>query len=209
MISRFAAFLAVSVVVIVTPGPDTALTVKNALLGARRGGVCTAAGVATGQAIWALFAGVGIAALLEGAQPAYVALRIAGASYLVWLGMRALVAALRRRSARPLAGPAASRGISGGAAYRQGLLSNLLNPKMVVFFVSLLPQFTGGDPSFVGCVLLGLVFGVLTFVWLTGYAIAVAKAGDVLRRPRIRRILDGVTGLMLVAFGVRLAREHR
>jgi threonine/homoserine/homoserine lactone efflux protein len=209
VISHFGAFLAVSVVVIVTPGPDTALTVKNALLGARRGGVFTAAGVATGQAIWAVFAGVGIAALLEAVQPAYLAIRIAGASYLIYLGLHALIGAFRTRSGRAPAARATSRGIGAAPAYRQGLLSDLANPKMVVFFVSLLPQFTGGDPSFAPYLVLGFIFSLLTFVWLTGYAIAVAKAGDVLRRPRIRRAVDAITGLVLVAFGLRLASEPR
>ena len=209
MITQFGAFLAVSVVVIATPGPDTALTVKNALLGARRGGIFTAAGVATGQAVWALSAGVGIAALLDASRPAYLALRIVGASYLVYLGLSALVSAVRRGPSLPRTGHSAPRRISGTAAYRQGLISDLANPKMAVFFISLLPQFTGGDPSFAACLLLGLVFCSLTFVWLSGYAIAVAKAGDVLCRPRIRRILDGITGLALVGFGLRLATERR
>jgi threonine/homoserine/homoserine lactone efflux protein len=209
VISHFGAFLAVSVVMIVTPGPDTALTVKNALLGARRGGIFTAAGVATGQAIWAVFAGIGITALLEGAQPAYLALRIAGASYLVYLGLQALLGAVRRRPAGADASRPGGRRIGSAAAYRQGLVSDLANPKMVVFFVSLLPQFTGGAPSLAACLLLGLVFCSMTFVWLTGYAITVAKAGAVLRRPRIRRLVDAVTGLVLVAFGIRLASERR
>ena len=95
-------------------------------------------------------------------------------------------------------------------AFRQGLLSNLGNPKMAVFFTSLLPQFTtGGTVSFLSLLLLGLVFACLTLIWLTGYAIAVASVGHVLRQPRIRRIIDAVAGVALVAFGARLATEQR
>lgn len=95
-------------------------------------------------------------------------------------------------------------------AYRQGVISNLGNPKIAVFFTSLLPQFTPqGDASFITLLPLGLVFCALTLAWLTGYAITVARAGDVLRRPRIRRTLDGIMGAVLVALGLRLATAQR
>ena len=197
--THLAAFLGVSLLVIVTPGQDTALTIRNTLLGGRRAGVRTAAGVAAGQATWTLVASAGVVALLRASEPAFVALRLLGAAYLVYLGLQLL---LRRGEARPRAGG----GGSSRRAFRQGLLSNLGNPKMAVFFTSLLPQF---GSSFTGLVALGLVFCSLTFTWLSGYAWAVARAGDVLRRPRIRRVLDRVTGAVLVAFGLRLAAESR
>lgn len=148
MLGSLAAFLGVAAVVIVTPGPDTALTVRNTLLGGRRGGIATAAGVATGQGTWALFSAAGVAALLQQSQPAFVALRIAGAGYLVYLGLRVLAGALGTRPAHPLEVDGDGTLGRPGAAYRQGLISNLVNPKMVVFFVSLLPQFTGSHASF-------------------------------------------------------------
>jgi len=196
-VTHLAAFFAVSALVIVTPGQDTALTIRNALLGGRRGGVFTAGGVASGQAVWTVAASAGVAALLRASEPAFLAVRLAGAAYLVYLGVQTL---LRRGEVRPLAGGSARR------AFRQGLLSNLGNPKMAVFFMSLLPQFA---TSFSAGLVLGLVFCSMTFVWLTGYAFAVAKAGGVLRRPRVRRALDRVTGAVLVAFGLRLAAESR
>jgi threonine/homoserine/homoserine lactone efflux protein len=196
-VTHLATFLAVSALVIVTPGQDTALTIRNALLGGRRGGVFTAAGVAAGQATWTVAASAGVAALLRASEPAFLAVRLAGAAYLVYLGVQTL---LRRGEVTPLAGGSTRR------AFRQGLLSNLGNPKMAVFFMSLLPQVA---TSFSAGLLLGLVFCSMTFAWLTGYAVAVAKAGGILRRPRIRRALDRVTGAMLVAFGLRLAAESR
>ena len=92
-----------------------------------------------------------------------------------------------------------------GGSFRQGLLSNLGNAKMAIFFTSLLPQF---GMSFASMLALGFVFCALTFVWLTAYSVAVARAGDVLRRPRVRRIVDAVTGTALAAFGVRIAVER-
>jgi threonine/homoserine/homoserine lactone efflux protein len=196
--------------VIVTPGQDTALTIRNSLLGGRRAGVFTAVGVSAGQALWTLAASAGVAALLVAWEPAFVALKLAGAAYLLYLGAQALAGALRPHARRASATAHGARTQAPRTALRQGLVSNLGNPKMAVFFTSLLPQFApGGDASFVTMLLLGLLFCSLTLAWLSAYAAAVAKAGDLLRRPRVRRVLDGVTGAVLVAFGLRLATEQR
>jgi threonine/homoserine/homoserine lactone efflux protein len=196
--AELAGFVGVAALVIVTPGQDTALTIRNTLLGGRRGGILTALGVSAGQACWTIAASAGVAALLVASEPVFDAVRLAGAAYLVYLGGQALRDAFRPRKAR--AEPAGRR----GHAVRQGLLSNLGNPKMAVFFTSLLPQFAPGA-SLPGLLALGLLFCVMTLAWLTGYAVAVAKAGDILRRSRVRRALDAVTGTVLVAFGVRVA----
>jgi threonine/homoserine/homoserine lactone efflux protein len=188
-------FLLVALVVIVTPGQDTALTIRNTLLGGRRHGVLTAAGVATGQLVWVVATSVGLAALLVASEPAFLALRVVGAAYLVWLGARSLWSAWHGRAH---AAEAASR----RAPFRQGVLSNLGNPKMAVFFTSLLPQFAH---SFGALLAHGLVFCALTLGWLS----LVARVGSVLRRPRVRRIVDAVTGAVLVALGLRLAGERR
>jgi threonine/homoserine/homoserine lactone efflux protein len=210
-VANIVAFLAVAAVVIVTPGQDTALTIRNSLVGGRRGGVFTALGVATGQATWALATSAGVAALLVASEPAFLALKVAGAAYLVYLGAQALWSAFRPSGGKAVGAAAVgSPRLAQAVAYRQGVVSNLGNPKMAVFFPSLLPQFAGGgEASFGSLFLLGLVFCAMTLAWLSAYAIAVAKAGDVLRRPRIRRTLDGVMGAVLVAFGVRLATQQR
>jgi threonine/homoserine/homoserine lactone efflux protein len=191
------------VIVIVTPGQDTALTISRTLAGGRGAGIRTAAGVVCGQAVWALAASAGVAALLVASEPAFVALKVAGAAYLVFLGGRALHAAVSGRAAE---GDDAREPTRSGGSLRQGLLSNLGNPKMAVFFSSLLPQF--GD-SFFSLLGLGLVFCALTMLWLSAYALAIARAGDLLRRPRVRRTLDAVTGAALVALGIRLAATDR
>jgi len=203
-VAQVGAFLALAAVVIVTPGPDTALTIRNTLLGGRGGGVRTALGVATGQAVWTLAASAGVAGVVASSAPVFLAVRIGGAAYLVFLGVQALLAALRGRTYEHAAGR-----FSGRAGYRQGLLSNLGNPKMALFFTSLLPQFTGAGTTFRSLFGLGLLFCALTLAWLSAYALVVARAGDVLRRSRIRRSLDAITGTALVAFGIRLAQERR
>jgi len=202
VIEGLVAFAAVSAIVIVTPGQDTALTIRNSLLGGRGTGLATALGVAGGQAVWTLATSLGLAALIVASEPVFVALKLVGAAYLVYLGVQSLLAALRRRERRH-AGAASARP---RVALRQGAVSNLGNPKMAVFFSSLLPQF---GSSFVELLGLGLLFCCMTLTWLSAYAVVVARAGDVLRRPAIRRAIDAVTGAVLVALGLRLATERR
>ena len=206
MLGPFLAFSGVSAVVIMTPGPDTAVTIGSTLSGGRTGGVCTALGVFCGQVMWTVAASAGISALLVASEPAFLAVKYAGAAYLLFLGLQAGRAALRRAPGEPAAGCAAGPRRSPVSRWRRGLLSDLGNPKMAVFFTSLLPQF---GSSFAVLSLLGLVFAAMTFTWLAGYAVAVARLGGVLRRARVRRALDAVTGAALIAFGLRLAAEQR
>jgi threonine/homoserine/homoserine lactone efflux protein len=209
--SLFLAFLGVSFIVIATPGRDTAITIRNALLGGRAGGVFTALGIASGQTIWALATSAGIVALLVASEPLFLAVKYAGAAYLVYLGVKALQEALRpshQAEAEAVAKP--SGRLTAASAFRQGLISDLSNPKMAVFFASLLPQFVPpGQESFAALLGLGAVFAVMTFTWLALYATVVAKAGDFLRRPSIRRVIEGVTGMLLIGLGIRIATEHR
>jgi threonine/homoserine/homoserine lactone efflux protein len=189
------------------PGQDTALTIRNTLAGGRASGIATAGGVALGQAVWTVAASVGVVALLSASEPVFTALKLAGAAYLVYLGGQSLWAALTKRAHEPrLRGTVP---LGPGRALRQGVLSNLGNPKMAVFFASLLPQFApSGSGSFAVLLALGLLFCTMTFAWLTLYAAAVARVGRLLTRAA-RRLLDAVTGIVLVALGIRLATEKR
>lgn len=207
MAETLLAFLAVSIAVICTPGQDTALTIRNTLGGGRRGGIATAAGVALGQAIWTLAASAGVVALLSASEPAFRALKLAGAAYLVYLGAQSILAAIRRRDhGRPPRGAVA---LSPALALRQGVVSNLGNPKMAIFFASLLPQFAGGaSASFFALLALGLLFCALTLAWLTLYAFAVDRLRRLLAGPA-RRALDALTGAVLVLLGARLAADTR
>ncbi len=203
------AFLAVSALVICMPGPDTALTVRNALAAGRRGGIYTAAGVATGQLVWTIAVSVGIAGVLAASAPAFLALKLIGATYLIYLGVQSLRAAWNR-GVDTSAGESPRLRVIPARAFRSGLISNLANPKMAAFFLSLLPQFVPSREGNVeGSLLLGAVFCLMTFAWLTAYSIAVDRARRLLSRQRIRRTLDAVTGGVLIAFGMRLALAQR
>jgi threonine/homoserine/homoserine lactone efflux protein len=205
VLGTLATFIAVSAVVICTPGQDTALTIRNTLSGGRGNGLATAVGVALGQGIWTLAASAGLVAVLRASEPAFHALKLVGALYLVYLGLLSLRAALRRGSSdEPARGEHRAAGRHG---LRQGVLSNLGNPKMAVFFATLLPQFAPTvGPTFVTLLLLGLLFCSLTLAWLALYAFAVAKTQRLIT-GKVRRALDALTGLVLVALGLRLAAE--
>jgi threonine/homoserine/homoserine lactone efflux protein len=192
--SELVAFLGVAVLVIVTPGPDTAITIRGTLVGGRRAGVMTAFGVVTGQACWTIAASAGITALLVASEPAFLVLKLAGAAYLVYLGGQALLAAIKGTTHVV----AVTGRFQARTAYRQGLISDLGNPKMAAFFTSLLPQF---GTTFATMLAFGLLFCALTWLWLALYATVIAK----LRLGRVYRVIQGVTGAVLVALGVRLA----
>ncbi len=193
-------------VIVVLPGPDMALVLQNGLAGGRRASLATALGICAGLLVWALAAALGIAALLHASAPAFTALKLAGAAYLVWLGVTALLQAWRGTGA-DLTAPRPRRKTS---PFRQGLLTNLLNPKIALVFTTLIPQFV--DPDGNGAaqtLLLAGVFIAMGLVWLTAYALLVAKVGAVLRRPAVRRALSAVTGVVLIGLGVRLVLERR
>ena len=207
---NFLAFLGVSLIVIVTPGPDTAVTIRNTLIGGRSGGVATALGIAGGQTIWAFATSIGIVTLLVASAPLFLAVKYAGAAYLAYLGVQALRDAIRPAASRQGdVRPGAKSRLAPFAAFRQGLVSDLGNPKMAVFFVGLLPQFaTAGEETFSALMRLGAVFAMMTFAWLALYAAVIARAGDFLRRRSIRRGIEAVTGTVLIGLGLRIATER-
>lgn len=198
-------FVIVALVLVVAPGPDTVLVTKNALLHGRRAALATVAGISIGLVTWVAAAALGLAALLRESQTAFTALRIAGAVYLAWLGLGALRAAWRRQGEPAgVASPQAGIGVRRG--FRQGLLCNLGNPKIAVFFTSLLPQFVSGHrPGALPFLLLGGVFALLGLGWLSAYALLASRFSALLHNRRIKSALDAITGLVLIGVGVRLA----
>jgi len=201
------AFAAVAAVIVVVPGPDMALVLRNGVAYGQHAAIATALGISAGLLVWALAAALGIAALLQASGTAFTLLKLAGAAYLVWLGVRALRDAWRgsfeesadNRSPRRKASP-----------FREGLLSNLFNPKIALVYTTLIPQFVDrGGSEVAQTFLLAGVFIAMGLVWLTGYALLVAKMGMLLRRSSVRRVVSAVAGTVLTALGVRLAFERR
>ena len=199
------AFVGVVAVIVLVPGPDMALVLRNGLVGGRRAALETALGIVTGLLGWAAAAALGIAALLHASATAFSVMKLAGAAYLVWLGLRTLRRAWRRAPA-----DAAAQSASAHSAFRQGVLSNLLNPKIALAFTTLIPQFVEpGDPVLTRTTLLAAIFIAIGLLWLTTYALLVGQLAKLLRTETVRRTIDTLAGTVLVALGVRLAFERR
>ena len=195
-------FALVALALTLTPGLDTALVLRAALTCGRRDAAATAAGIVAGLFVWGAAAAVGVSALLTASRVAYDALRLVGAAYLVWFGLRLLVRAVRGAAAAP-EGTAQS---SPWRAARQGLATNLLNPKVGVFYVALLPQFlpSGSNSLAVGLLLAG-VHALISVAWFALLILLASALTARLRRPSTVRVIDGVTGTALVGFGMKLA----
>src|SRR5690242_2727282 len=208
--ARFGAYLAVAALLIMTPGPDTALVTRHALFAGRRAAFFTTLGIGMGSIVWALASVLGIAALLEGSAVAFTIWKFAGAAYLGYIGLRSLIATFRGRR-QPAATTPDVQGKQPGqwTALRQGLLNNLLNPKAGAIFATALPQFINpGDPP-LRLLLMMLAYEAILLSWLTLYSYLVSRAGQSRFGTRVRTILQGVTGAVLIALGVRLAFEQK
>lgn len=209
MIHHLWLFVGIAAVVIVVPGPDTAIVTKNALLHGRRAALGTSFGVSTGLAVWTVASALGVASIVRASDTAFTVLKLIGAAYLVWLGIQALRAAGRVRS-DPDRESARRTALDGRRGFRQGLLSDLANPKIGAFFTGLLPQFAGaGHSVLLPFLVLGGLFVLMTVVWLCGYALVAVRASAVLQRPRVKAAIDRVSGAILIGFGIRLALERR
>ena len=202
-------FVGVAAIVIVVPGPDTAVVTKNVLVHGRRAAFGTSLGVTAGLSVWTLAAAVGVASVVRASAVAFTVLKLIGALYLVWLGLQALRAPGHAEpGARPSTADMPAMGALGG--FRQGFLSDLANPKIGIFFTSLLPQFVDpGHSVLLPFLALGAVFVLMTVLWLSAYCLIAARAAETLQRPRVKAAMDRVTGIVLIALGLRLAIEHR
>lgn len=193
-----------ALLLIMLPGPDQALITHNALAGGRSGGVLTMLGGALGLTVHAGAAAVGLSALLVASAQAFTVVKIVGACYLAWLGIQMLREGFRSRRSAEADEPAVSPERS--VYLRQGFLSNALNPKVALFFVTFLPQFLtadGGSPR-AQALLLSAVFAVLYLAWFSLYVVSVERLGRWLRRPRVRARIEQVTGSVLVTAAARL-----
>lgn len=202
------AFVLACLIIAVSPGPATALVLRRAALRGFRRTVPVVLGLELGLYLWALLAAAGVAALVAASEVAYLVLRVVGAAVLVYLGGKALLAVWRGRgrpAADPFDGFEAPAG-GGWKAFGEGLMVQMANPKAAVFMVAFYPQFVPPDrPLFATTAGLAAMQIVLDTAVYLAFAAGVARAGDWLRRPRIRRRLEAVTGAVLVGLGLRVA----
>ena len=199
------AFIGVVQLAAMSPGPDFVLVTRHAALSGRRAGVSAALGIACGVFAWAVVAAFGVAALLAASAVAFSIVKLAGAAYLAYLGVKSLRAAIRGGSAA--LAQARTRTVSSWVAFRQGLVTNLLNPKAAVFFIALMPQFVSGDPRLGPTMLLSIIAVAITVVWFSTLATIVGALRRVFASARVRRALDAITGTVLIALGIRIVTQ--
>jgi threonine/homoserine/homoserine lactone efflux protein len=211
VLSAVVTFVPAAALLVIAPGPDSLLVLRNSARGGRRAGLATAAGTVTGVLVWAAAAALGLAALLRASEVGYMIVRWAGAAYLVYLGSRLIWRSRRGPGSGENAGgsPAAVRARP-LADYLTGAGTNLLNPKVGVFFISFLPVFIPrGVPVAPAALLLGGIFLAEGIVWLTALVLLGDRLNAVVSRATVRRRMERLTGLVMIGFGVRLALERR
>lgn len=206
--SAYAGFLAFAVVLVLIPGPDFAVVTRNTLAAGRQRGMWSAAGIATSNAVQGLAAAAGLGVLIVRIEPLFLAIKWAGVAYLLYLGAQAVRSAIRGRYADPAGGLRADAGARAFRGWRQGFLSNITNPKVLVFYLAVLPQFLGPHAALYALMLFALSHAVLSLAYLTVLVTGLARARQLLVRRRVRRALDAATGAALLGFGARLAAEH-
>jgi threonine/homoserine/homoserine lactone efflux protein len=195
-------FVISSLVLIALPGPDQALITRNALAGGRAAGLRTMLGGMTGLSLHASAAALGVSALLATSATAYATLKLVGVAYLLYLGVKMLRSARRPGELEPEA--------RGGRPFMQGFVSNALNPKVALFFLTFVPQFLPDGGSTLPIALaLSAIFAAIYLAWFSGLITLVGLVSDALRRPRVKAWIERVTGAALVGFGVRLAAAGR
>jgi threonine/homoserine/homoserine lactone efflux protein len=206
MDTTLVAFAGVSLLLSVTPGPDMAVVTKNALAHGRRGVLLTTSGILLALVLWVTATAVGLSALLRTSVEVLFVLKIVGACYLAYLGIRTLIESHRRPAdllaSAPVAPPA-------HAVFRQGFLSAISNPKLGVFFVTFLPQFVlPGQEVFSRLLELGAIFVAIGWIWMNVYGLFVTRLRELITAPRVRQWMERVTGVVLLGFGARLALER-
>lgn len=196
------AWIALAFLLTITPGPDTLLVVGHAMKNGVRAGLAAVAGICAGFLWYAALAGFGFIAILAASPAVFTILKVAGALYLAWIGVAMIAGATRP--------PTEEKPVRLGAPFRQGLLTNALNPKIGLFYLAVLPQFVGAEAGApLRAVALVAIHYVIGGLWLAGVALAAARAGVAVRRTRAYRWLEGLLGAAFIGLGVRLLLERR
>jgi threonine/homoserine/homoserine lactone efflux protein len=196
-------YLAVIAVLTITPGPDMLLALRNGIRGGTPAAWATGLGCSVGIAVHATFAVLGLSAILAASSEAFDVVKLAGAAYLVAIGVQALLRSGDRH-------PAEEEPDVRGSAFRQGLFTNLLNPKMALLFLTLLPQFVAdGEPRVATTAVLAAIFLAGAILWWRAFSLLIGPLGRALSRPRVVAWFDRGTGVLLVAIGLRVALERR
>ena len=206
MLTALLAATAVLALLTLVPGPDMAVVTQAALGAGRSAGFRVAAGIVSGLLVWGLLTVLGLSVILAASAEAYTVVKLAGAAYLIYLGVRTL---WESRTSRMQHNADAPRSQKAGT-WKTGFTTNLLNPKIAVFYTGLLPQLVpAGWPTGPSLALLVLIHAAITIVWLSGYVVLLSRARSTFEKPRVRQALERITGTVLLGFGAKIALEAR
>ncbi|MDM5375430.1 LysE family translocator [Bacillus cereus] len=209
MIENYLLFIIMSICLIILPGPDTAMATKNTLVAGKVGGVKTVFGTCVALLIHTLAAVIGLSALIVKSALLFSIFKYVGALYLIYIGIKALLAVRNKEGID-------TNDISLNnedehthtSCFRQGFLTNLLNPKVAVFFLTFLPQFLNPNHNtFIQLLVMGLTYLVLTAIWFAFYIFLIDKISAFMKKPKTQRYIQGLTGVVLIGFGIKLAFE--
>lgn len=209
--SQVIAFTLVAAALTLSPGADTMLVLRNVLRGGRRDGVVTTFGICSGLFIHATLSALGVSMILMYSARAFQVVKITGACYIVWLGLQSLWSAVHRHpNSLSWFGSKVGYNVSSSKSFFEGLLTNLLNPKVAVFYLAFLPQFIGStDPVLPKSLFLASIHYALGIIWLVSLSTVLDRTRGLLVKAKVRRWLNGVCGTVLIGLGLRLALQKR
>lgn len=198
-------FIIACVLLIILPGPDTAIVTKNSVVGGRNGGFQTMIGSCIGLAIHTIAAVAGLSAIIVKSAVAFTLLKYVGAAYLCYLGVRTL---MNMRAKKMDLEEEPIETMKGNSYFKQGFITNVTNPKVAVFFLTFLPQFLAPNSEpFWSFLVMGIIYSVLTFLWFTFYVFLLDKIRNFMKRPATQAVIESLTGVVLIGFGLKLALE--
>ncbi|GLV65647.1 lysine transporter LysE [Bacillus mycoides] len=208
MIENYLLFIIMSICLIILPGPDTAIATKNTLVAGKIGGVKTVFGTCVALLIHTLAAVIGLSALIVKSALLFSIFKYVGAVYLVYIGIKALLAVRNTSDLNTNEVPINNEN-KHTSCFRQGFLTNLLNPKIAVFFLTFLPQFLNPNHNtFIQLLVMGLTYLILTVIWFAFYIFLIDKISAFMKKPKTQRYIQGLTGIVLIGFGIKLAFER-
>ncbi|MED5225192.1 LysE family translocator [Bacillus safensis] len=204
---NFYMFVIMSIFLIILPGPDTAISTKNTLTLGRTGGVKTMFGTSCALLIHTLAAVAGLSAIIVKSSLLFSVFKYVGAVYLVYLGIKTLWA-LRNKNTAATTEMTTENKYESKSCFKQGFLTNILNPKVAIFFLTFLPQFVDSESNtFIPFLIMGITYTVLTVVWFLFYIYLLNQISAFMKRPKTQMVIEGITGTVLIGFGIKLALE--
>lgn len=208
--ANISVFLVMCILLIILPGPDTAIATKNTLTVSRKGGLQTIIGSCCGLLIHTCAAVIGLSAIIVKSAYIFAVLKYVGAVYLCYLGIKTLWTLRTIRTQSPVVDDVGSieHKYSHQSCFKQGFLTNVTNPKVAVFFLTFLPQFVDGNSgTFFPFLIMGLIYTALTMLWFIFYVYLLDRISAFMKKPSTKAVIEGLTGAILIAFGIKLALE--